>query len=489
MDHSRAPVLEALSCYREQGHVSFTPPGHKQGRGVDPRVRDIVGNEVFASDVLVLNGLDDRRMSRGVLAEAQRLMADAVDAEHAFFSTSGSSLSVKSAIVAVAGPHEKLLVSRNAHKSVIGALIISGVVPVWVRPRWDADLHLSHPPGPDGVRAGLEAAPEAKGMLLITPTDYGSCGDIHAIAEVCHQYDRALIVDEAWGAHFPFHHDLPRWAMDAGADLCVTSVHKMGSGIEQSSVFYLQGDRVDPQVLKAREDILGTTSPSTLVYAALDGWRRQMVEHGHALLDAALSLARSVRRNIDALPGLHTLDSELLGPRLGYEFDPLKVVIDVHELGISGYQAADWLAEHRQVHVGLADHRRVTAHITYADNANTAAALLGALHDLIEQRDSIPAPAPIHIPSPRELELETAMLPRDAFFGNACQVPAEHAVGRIAAEMISPYPPGVPVVAPGEIITQPVVDYLRSGVSAGMYIPDAADTTLRTFRVVSAPEG
>src|SRR4051812_27264913 len=304
IDHSRAPVLDALADFWRRGDTVFGPPGHRQGRGIDQRVLDIMGEGAFASDVLSMNGLDDRRQSGGILQQAQELMADAVGAEHAFFATCGSSLSVKSAMMAVAGPGERLLVSRNAHKSVIAGVIIAGIDPVWVRPKYDAERHIAHPPEPDDVREALSSRPEAKGMLLITPTDWGTCADIKGVADVCHAADVPLIVDEAWGAHLPFHQRLPAWAMDADADLVVTSVHKMGGAIEQSSVYLLQGDRCDPSVLSQREDLLGTTSPSSLVYAALDGWRRYMVERGEELLEVALARAGWVRLAVAALPGL-----------------------------------------------------------------------------------------------------------------------------------------------------------------------------------------
>jgi arginine/lysine/ornithine decarboxylase len=489
MDHSRAPVLQALRDYHDRGYVPFNPPGHKQGRGVDPRVLEVMGEAVFRSDVISLNGLDDRRMSGQLLSQAQDLMADAVHAEHAFFSTCGSSLSVKSAMLAVAAPHEKLLVARHAHKSAIAGLIISGVRPVWVRPRWDSDLHIAHPPGMDEVRAAFEAEPDAKGMLFVTPTDYGTCGDIQAVADVCHEYDCPLIVDEAWGAHLPFHDDLPSWAMDANADLCVTSVHKMGAAVEQSSVFHLQGDRIEPAVLKAREDLLGTTSPTSLVYAALDGWRRQMVQYGKELLGAALSLVDSVRVRINELSGLKVMCEEFLGPRVAKSIDRLKVVIDVSGLGISGYQAADWLREHERVTVGLSDHRRIVAQFNHSDNDETATVLLDALAALTNAAAEMPEPPRVDLPSPDELDLRTEMLPREAFFGPADQVPVNEAVGRIAAEMITPYPPGAPAVLPGEVITKPVLDYLRSGLAAGMYIPDPADPDLNTVRVVAKKPG
>ncbi|MEU6547984.1 ornithine decarboxylase [Streptomyces sp. NPDC046859] len=484
MDHSRVPVLEALQEFRRRGDIAYGPPGHKQGRGVDPRVADIVGLDVFRSDVLSLNGLDDRRQSQGVLSQAQELMADAVGAEHAFFSTCGSSLSVKTAMLAVAGPGEKLLLSRNAHKTVIAAVIVNGVEPIWVHPKFDTERHLAHPPEPDDVRRCLREHPDAKGMLLITPTDWGTCADIRGVARVCHEYGVPLIVDEAWGAVFPFHPGLPPWGMNADADLVVTSVHKMGGAIEQSSVFHLQYDRVSPEVLKQREDLLGTTSASSLVYATLDGWRRQMVEHGHDLLDAALHRAERIRRAAAELPGLRPMGREVVEEGLAASFDPLKIVIDVRLLGISGMQAAEWLRARRHVDVGGSDSCRISASITYADDDETEKVLLDALRALVEGADSIERQPPVHLPEPADLELEQAMLPREAYFGEVDHVPAGRAAGRIAAEMLSPYPPGVPVIAPGEVITDEILDYLRSGVDHGVLIPDAADPSVRTLRVV-----
>ncbi|WP_055480238.1 aminotransferase class I/II-fold pyridoxal phosphate-dependent enzyme [Sphaerimonospora mesophila] len=482
MDQSRAPVLEALVAYHERGDLSFTPPGHKQGRGVDPRVLAVLGEGVFRSDILVTNGLDDRLMTGGVLEDAQQLMAEAVNAQQAFFSTCGSSLSVKSAMLSVAGPGEKLLVARDAHKSVISGLILSGVEPVWVHPRWDADLHFSYPPSPAAVEAAFKAEPDAKGVLVASPTDYGTCADLAGIKQVCVRHDRAFIVDEAWGAHLPFHpQNLPVWGMNAGADVCVTSVHKMGNGLEQGSVFHLQGDRVDPQVLKEREDLLGTTSPSTLLYAAMDGWRRQMVEQGKELLDRAIGLAMSARTAINQIGGLRVLDMETCD---AFELDPLKLVIDVSGLGADGYHAADWLRRRAHVNMALSDHRRVSAQITVGDDMDTRNVLVESLRAMAGAGD-LPTAAKVALPEPGELELETVMPPRDAFFGRTEQVPIEKAAGRVIAEMATPYPPGAPALTPGERITPAVLRYLRTGLAAGMNIPDVYDPTLRTLRVVA----
>lgn len=484
-DHTQAPVLEALSRYRQSGALSFCPPGHKQGRGADPEVRRVLGDAVFRGDLLASGALDDRRARGRVLERAEALMADAVHAAHTFFTTCGSSLSVKSAMLAVAGPHEKLLLGRDAHKSVVSGLILSGVRPVWVDPQWDPERHLAHPPSPAAFEAAFEEHPDARGALVVSPTPYGSCADLRGIAEVCHRRSRPLIVDEAWGAHLPFHADLPTWAMDAGADVCVTSIHKMGSGLEQGSVFHLGGDLVDPDVLRSRADLLGTTSPSALVYAALDGWRRQMVLHGHELLSHALELAAKVRTDVEGIDGLHVNDrADFAGDGLGYDVDPLPLVIDVSGLDTTGYLAADWLREHRHIAVHLADHRRINAQLTHADDTATAGVLINALEDFASHAGDLPPAPRVAVPSPAELRMEQSRLPRDAYFGPVEDVPVDEAAGRVAAEMVTPYPPGIPAVLPGERLTEPVLRYLSSGVAAGMQLPDATDPRLRTVRVV-----
>jgi arginine decarboxylase len=484
MDHSTAPLLDALREYHKLERYGFTPPGHRQGRGVDPRVREVMGLAPFRDDLLASSGLDDRSSSGGYLQRAEALMADAVGAEHAFFSTCGSSLSVKAAMLAVAGHDGHLILGRDVHKSVTAGIIFSGVQPCWVRPRWDARLHLAHPPSPEQVAEAWDRYPHAAGALIVSPTPYGTCADIAAIAQICHERGRPLIVDEAWGAHLPFHDRLPTWAMDAGADICVVSVHKMGAGFEQGSVLHLQGDRVDFPHLSACADLLMTTSPNVLLYAAIDGWRRQMVEHGHALLQTALELATKVRRDIYELPGMSVLEDDLVRAAASHDLDRLQILIDVSQLQISGYQAADWLREHQRIDMGLSDHARILATLSIADDASTKDRLLEALRALIHAAREFPQPTTIKIPDPPDLELETVNRPRDAFFSAFEDVAADDAVGRVAAEQITPYPPGIPVIIPGERITQEVVDYLLTGLQAGMTLPDPADPSLKTIRVM-----
>ena len=268
-------------------------------------------------------------------------MADAVGAEQAFFSTCGSSLSVKAAMLAVAGGEGDLLISRDAHKSVVAGLVFSGVQPQWIQPRYDTRLHLAHPPSPEQVEQAWNKHPDAAGASIVSPTPYGTCADISSIASLCHRRGKPLIVDEAGGAHLPFHPDLPAWAMDAGADVCVVSVHKMGTGFEQGSVFHRQGDLVHPDQLSACADMLMTTSPNAMVYAALDGWRRETAQHG-TIRSMELTRGRCGRTSIRCR-ACTSCGRNTPAPR-HRTTGPLRLAIDVSDLERRGYHAADCLA-------------------------------------------------------------------------------------------------------------------------------------------------
>jgi arginine decarboxylase len=486
MDQAKAPLLDALADYHRSERYGFSPPGHRQGRGADERALAVLGKDPFRDDVLASGGLDDRMSRGGYLSDAEDLMAAAVGADSCFFSTCGSSLSVKAAMMAVAGgDNGGLLLSRDSHKSVVAGLILSGVQPRWINPQWDADRHFSHPPSPEQVREAWEKYPDAAGALIVSPSPYGTCANISAIAKICHDRGKPLIVDEAWGAHLPFHEDLPTWAMDAGADVCVVSVHKMGAGFEQGSVFHIQGDLIDQDRLSKCADLLMTTSPNVMVYAALDAWRRQMVERGHDLLGAALKLSNQVRERIEEIPGVEVLDRELLGEQASHDLDRLQVLMDIEATGTSGYQGTDWLREHCQLDLGMTDHRRMLATMSFADDEHTVDRLISSLKRWREAAREFDPPPQIDLPSPEEIQLETVIVPRDAFFGRTEMVPAEQAAGRVSAEQITPYPPGIPAVVPGEELNDAVIDYLRSGADAGMTLPDPSDPKVHEFRVVA----
>ncbi|MBB4695552.1 aminotransferase class I/II-fold pyridoxal phosphate-dependent enzyme [Paractinoplanes abujensis] len=473
MDQRRTPVLEAIEQFREDGTYSFALPGHRLGQSLDDRTAAVLTRGAFEADVI---------FAKEAVSEAEALMADAVGARQAVFTTCGSSISIHTALLTVTGPGQRVLVDRNVHKSVVASLILAGADPVWLRPRWDHENGIAHPAAAADVAEALRRDPAIAAVLMITPTEYGTGADVREIARICHRRGLPLIVDEAWGAHFPFHPDLPTPAVQAGADLTIQSLHKADGGLCQSSVILLGSDRVNPVDLRLRLDLITTTSPSALLYGSIDGFRRRMVSEGRQLLDAALARVNYLRARLAKIPSLTVMDETIIGHDSVAEWDPLKLSVDVSALGISGYQAADWMATEARLLVQLGDARRVICSLTYSDNDAALDRLADAFERLATSPPAPDRPAPA-VPPLHELDLDQAMNPREAYFAPTDQV--EDPAGRISAEMISPYPPGVPAILPGERFTTAVVDYLRAGHAAGMTTPDASDPTLRTFRVVS----
>jgi arginine decarboxylase len=473
MDHDNAPVLDAIQRFRREDKYTFALPGHRLGRGVDERTAGVLSLGAFEADVI---------MAKSAASEAEALLADAVGARQAVFATCGSSVSIHTAVLTVTGPGRKILVNRNVHKSVVAALILAGASPVWLHPRWDHERQIAHPASAGDVAAALEREPDISSVLIITPTEYGTGADVRGIAAICRGHGIPLVVDEAWGAHFPFHPEMPTPAIQAGADLVVQSLHKAGGGLCQASVILVGGNQVDSVDLRLRLDLLTTTSPSALLYGSIDGFRRHMVTEGRQLLDAALQRTARLRERLQALTGLTVMDDSVIGHDTVAEWDPLKLSIDVSALGITGYQAKDWLEAEHQLEVQFGDARRVVCSLTYSDN-DVAFERLGRALEALAAAPPAPDRPATAVPPLEDLNLKQAMSPRDAFFARTEQ--AADPVGRVAAEMISPYPPGVPAILPGEVFNAPVVSYLRAGLAAGMTIPDAADPKLETFRVVA----
>ncbi|GAA0233109.1 ornithine decarboxylase [Cryptosporangium japonicum] len=319
-------------------------------------------------------------------------------------------------------------------------------------------------------------------MLAITPTEYGTGADVRNIAAACHARGIPLLVDEAWGAHFPFHPEPPTAAVRAGADIVVQSLHKAGGGLCQASILLLGGDLVDPVDLRLRLDLITTTSPSALLYGSIDGFRRHLVAEGEELIGRALDRVAALRERVAALPRLSVLGESIIGHDSVAEWDPLKLSVDVGELGLTGYQVRQWFEEEQKLTLQLGDSRRVVCSLSYADDDAAFERLYRGFATLANDPPEPDRPAPV-VPPLEDLNLKQAMSPRDAFFARTEQV--KDPVGRIAAEMVSPYPPGVPAVLPGERFNAAVVEYLRAGKAAGMTVPDASDPDLETFRVVA----
>ncbi|GAA3392654.1 aminotransferase class I/II-fold pyridoxal phosphate-dependent enzyme [Cryptosporangium minutisporangium] len=323
MGQESLPVLEAIEQFRDAGNYSFGLPGHRLGRGIDERTAAVLSPGAFEADV---------ELAKQGVPEAEKLLAQAVGARDAVFTTCGSSISIHTALLTVTGPGQKVLVDRNVHKSVVASLILAGAIPVWLRPRWDYENQIAHPATAGDVVEALERDPEISAVLAITPTEYGTGADVHGIADACHQRGVPLLVDEAWGAHFPFHPDLPTAAVRAGADITIQSLHKAGGGLCQSSIMLLGGDLVDPVDLRLRLDLITTTSPSALFYGSIDGWRRRMAAEGEKLFGRALDRAARLRERLGGVTGLAVLGSDIIGHDSVAEWDPLKLSVDVSAL-------------------------------------------------------------------------------------------------------------------------------------------------------------
>jgi arginine/lysine/ornithine decarboxylase len=276
--------------------------------------------------------------------------------------------------------------------------------------------------------------------------------------------------------------------MSAGADVCVVSVHKMGMGLEQGSVLHLQGRLVDAVRLAQCADVLASTSSNILLYGAIDGWPRQMMDGGREWIDRSLRFVHGLRERVAAVDGIHLMEQEIRDVSASPEYDPFHVVVDLGELGVTGFWAADWLRAEKQIDVGLNDHRRIEFTISLADDDETGDRLLDALEGLAEAARKADAAPDMYLPTPDDLEPKMVMRPRDAFFGPVEVVPAEEAVGRVAAEQITPYPPGIPAILPGEQIKAGTLRYLRTGLDCGLVIPDAGDKSLHTLRVTQQAE-
>jgi arginine decarboxylase len=483
-DQKKAPILDAIKAYRKSGITPFTTPGHKMGAGVLKPDLDFIGPGAFLNDIPMQNGADDRRESKGIQEEAEQLAAEAVGADQSVYSTNGSSLSAHVAVLSVSNAGDKILAARNAHKSMVAALVMADVVPIWLEPAIDDELDVEHGIEPEHLKEMLEKHPDTKGVFVVSPTYYGVVSDIKALAKICHRHKIPLIVDEAWGPHLPFCKQLPEHALACDADMSFGSIHKTMNGLGQSSIVSIKGKRIDADRFTLCFDLFESTSPSSLMLASCDAARRQMALHGEKLWGRALELARWAREELSDLAGLRVVGKELLGRPGCFDLDETKLVLDVRELGLSGYLASDWVLDKHKITFELITHRHLMALISIADTEETVGRLIKAVKSLHRWALKTKPKAYVALPHHRELGTEQVMSPTKAFFSKTKKVPISKAVNEIIAEMVSPYPPGIPRLLPGERITQAHIDYLKKGRDGGMLALDPSDQKLKTLRVV-----
>ena len=479
-DQERAPFLEALLRERDLRVVPFTTPGHKLGTGVDPALRAHLGEAVFASDVWLGAGAHE-----ATLRSAQALAAPVWGADCSFFLTNGSTSGNLAFFLANLGPGDQVVMARDIHKSLLVGLILTGARPIYVAPRLHPSLGLGLGIAAEDVAAALDAHPAAKLVALVSPSYWGMAGDVAGVAGVAHARGVPVYVDQAWGPHFGFHPCLPPSAMAGGADGAVTSAHKLLPALTPGAILNLRGSRVDPDRVATTVRMVQATSPSIPILASIDAARRQMALDGSALLERAIALADEARRRLSCLRGVSVLDPDDLAA-IGSSCDRTRLLIDARGLGMTGFEVELILRERFAVAPEMSDATGVVCLVTAGDSAATIDRLVGAFATMAANRrpvrlDADAPPLDAFAPSCQ------ALTPREAFFAQTRTVGLADAVGEVAVELVIPFPPGIPVLAPGEIIEAPKVDYLRQELARGMCVCGVADPSLATIRVVADP--
>ncbi len=478
LDQHRAPILEALRAYRASGTVPFTTPGHKLGRGADPELADLLGRDLFANDIWLNTGHFGE-----ILRDAEDLAADAWGAERTHFLVNGSSSGNVAALLALVRPGDEVIVGRDMHRSMLAALILSGARPIYVVPRVHPALGVSLGLAPEDAAATLDAHPNARLVALVSPSYYGIATDVPAIVREAHGRDVPVYVDEAWGPHFGFHPLLPVSAMQAGADMAVISAHKLLGCLSQGSMLHVQGTRVDSRRLASTVAMTQTTSPLLPILVSLDTSRRQMALAGAALIERTVSLANQARRRLNALPGISVIDTRMRG---GWTTDVTRLVIDVTGAGLSGY-AAEQLLRANGVAPEMSDLHSIVCLITIGDDHASIDRLVAGIAEVSRVAQGRPRlnRSEGRALGPVVCSGQAALSPTDAFHAPARSAAVGEAIGQICAEMIVPYPPGIPVFLPGEVVTTEKVAYLTDGRARGMTLSGACDPTLETIRVVA----
>ncbi|KAB8138610.1 aminotransferase class I/II-fold pyridoxal phosphate-dependent enzyme [Gracilibacillus oryzae] len=476
------PLFSGLKKHIDSKSTIFHIPGHKQGKGMDPEFRDFIGENTLAIDLINIEPLDDLHHPKKMIKHAQDLAATAFGADHTFFSVQGTSGAIMTMIMSVCQPGDKIIVPRNIHKSVSSAIIFSGAIPIFIHPEIDHNLGISHGITPNAVEKALAANPDAKAVLVINPTYFGISADLKKIVSISHSYQVPVLVDEAHGVHIHFHDDLPLSAMQAGADMAATSVHKLGGSLTQSSILNVRGGLVNHERVQAMMSMLTTTSTSYILLASLDMARKYLALNGDELLSETINLANHLRSEINTIPHLYCPGEEILGTEATYDYDPTKVIISVKNLGLTGHDVEVWLRENYQIEVELSDMYNILCIITPADSEQEINYLIQALKHLADNHllTNVKNQVNVHVP---EIPL-LAVSPRDAFYAEYEIIPIEQSAGRISAESIMVYPPGIPIFIPGEIISEDNLQYIKNNLDSSLPVQGLHDTTLKTIRVL-----
>lgn len=456
INQNRTPLFDAVRKYIEDEVVPFHVPGHKQGRGLQ-ELAGYLGNMTMRMDVNGMEDLDYANNPTGVILEAQKLMAHAFGAEHSWFLVNGTTSGVQTMILSACEPGSRIILPRNAHKSTIGGIILSGAMPVYIQPEIDTELGIAMGVSVESVKRAIKQNPHARAVFVINPTYYGMTSDLKSIVRSAHMHGMSVLVDEAHGAHMSFHDDFPLTAMEVGADMSAASIHKTGGSLTQSSVLLSRGGLISQDRIKHALGLTFTSSASYLLMCSLDIARKQLAVNGAELLEETLGLARWARNEINRIDGLYAFGRELAGREGCADFDETKLGIHIKRLGYTGYQIESLLREKYNIQVEMSDLWNILAIVSLGDRKEDMEALVHALAEISSVRNADTPARAVMLPDSPEMIVS----PRDAFYNAKKSVRLEDAPGEIAGEMVMAYPPGIPVICLGERITSDMVDYIR----------------------------
>lgn len=474
LDQSKTPFFDKLKTYGTSGTTSLDVPGHKLG-SIDTEFKKFLGENVFLLDANAPRGLDNLSKPKGVLKEAQALYADAFSSDHAFFLINGTSQGIMTMIMTVCRAKEKIIIPRNVHKSAINGLILSGAMPIFLKPKMDKDLGIANGIDIEELKETIKEHPDAKAVFVINPTYFGVASNLKEIVELAHANNMVVLVDEAHGAHFRFHESLPLSAMEAGADMSACSIHKTVGSLTQSSVLLVKGDRVDLNRVQSTLNILQSTSPSSLLMASLDTSRSYMALHGREKLDEVIKLARWAREEINKIPGLKAITKEYIVENGDYNYDETKIMVKVSDLGLTGFDCYNILSEEFNIQMELAETNLILAVLSIGTTKAHLEKFIEGLRKLTKHKKENTIIHQIRFTYP-----ESYSRPREAYHAPKKFVKIEEALNEVAAENIMVYPPGIPLVIPGEIINEDILDDLRFYKEQGSTIlSDSQDGLIR----------
>jgi lysine decarboxylase len=486
-DQRETPYLDALCAYARRSPARLHVPGHKGGLGADQGLIEALGEPALAMDIPALTHGIDVGSDPTPFERAQRMAAEAWGARRAWFLVNGASQGNISAGLALAHAGDQVVVQRNAHSSTIDALVLSGMRPTFAAPEIDPELGIAHCLTEDTLALALAQTPRAVGAWVVSPTYFGAAADIRGLAKVAHAHGVPLVVDEAWGAHMAFHEALPEHALAAGADLVISSTHKIVGSLTQSAMLHLgggAGSLIGEDVVDRAVTLTESTSPNALLYGSLDAARRQAAVHGRELLERTMAALARAREQIQAIDGLDVLDERLAGRPGVHAYDPLRLAVDIRGVAANGYELAPLLREIGDINLELYAQNVVVAVFGMEERGlPEAERLVSALRTAVERVGLDPGGTAASFAAPPPWG-ELAMTPREAYLGAQEVVAADDAVGRIAAESLATYPPGIPNVLPGERLTAETLAYVRRTLELGGSVRGASDRQLRTVRVV-----